>query len=620
MPSKNQIQSNGKALFPFPSARFVTDFTRLITDVDRLIVDISSIAEKQKASSATNGTHRRLRSDTIPTLREHARSFFESLTTFGVPIERLPVPYLELDSSVRIIRTNQACAKMLNRDSTFLAGKSLFTFIAGSDIRRFRAELADLRSGEPGLVSLTIVHQGKCCPAELHIRRHIVGREIGYVAVIDAQGYFQNKQSSMVSMSKDGSVSLHDLFMHLSSAHTIDALRDVVRNYCITAFNSPAGMIFVESRGNLELAAQWRGKHIPKRYLNEHVVTTGPAAYAFRSGKPVFSYRRKTHCSPSHYLVRLLPRSDGGTANFLPVGEPGQRPLGVMAVVLSDGQEPSPLVRDDMHRLAQLVSSWLLRAREHKEILEARTRAEETVKTQEEFLSALSHELKHPMTPILGWAIALSSGSLPTERQNLALEGIIRNVRTLNYLVEDMFDVVRISSGKLRLDLSEVRIQEIAREALMLIESSMESKKLRISTEISEAVPTFFADPRRIRQVLVNLLNNAVKFTPPGGGISLRILKQGNNVDCVVSDTGKGIARKFLPFVFDKFRQENRYAKARGAGLGLGLAIAREIAALHGGTIKAFSKGVDKGATFSLRLPLRREEHNKRPAVSSRGT
>ena len=139
----------------------------------------------------------------------------------------------------------------------------------------------------------------------------------------------------------------------------------------------------------------------------------------------------------------------------------------------------------------------------------------------------ISHELKNPMTPILNWAIALSSRSLAEDKESLAIESIIRNVRALNYLIDDLFDVARISSGKLRLEVAEMRIQDVVREALMATQQSAEKKKLRITTDISEAIPPFIADPRRVRQVLINLLNNAVKFTPGGGSIALRVARRG---------------------------------------------------------------------------------------------
>jgi signal transduction histidine kinase len=273
-----------------------------------------------------------------------------------------------------------------------------------------------------------------------------------------------------------------------------------------------------------------------------------------------------------------------------------------MVIPRADGSS----MQNDLIRVGHLLSGCIVRARAYEDALAARLTAEKIIRQKDEFFSIISHELKNPMMPILGWAVALSSGTLPPEKQNLALEGIVRNVRALNYLIEDLFDAARISTGKLRLQPAEIRIQEVAHEVLAAIGPAAEARKLRVSTDISGAIPPFIADPRRLRQALTNLLNNAVKFTPEGGSISLKVLKRGESIECTVSDTGKGIEPKFLPFVFDKFSQENHSLKNRSAGLGLGLSIVREIVHLHGGSIKASSEGIDKGSTFTLLLPMHR--------------
>jgi signal transduction histidine kinase len=149
-----------------------------------------------------------------------------------------------------------------------------------------------------------------------------------------------------------------------------------------------------------------------------------------------------------------------------------------------------------------------------------------------------------------------------------------------------------------------MRLQEVVREALTAIQPAAENKKLRIATDISEAIPPFSADARRVRQVLINLLNNAVKFTPNGGSIALKILRKGKYVQCSVSDSGRGIDPEFLPFVFDRFCQEKRASKEKAGGLGLGLTIVKEIAELHGGRVRAHSPGLDQGSTFTFELPI----------------
>ena len=410
--------------------------------------------------------------------------------------------------------------------------------------------------------------------------------------------------------------SMHELVIDLSCAQTVKSMADTVANYCGKAFRSPAGAIFVERNGDLEIISQWSSSQGPKRHLAEQIIKNGPVARAFRTGKPIFCRTPGTSQSPvSRYLHQLLRRCRSRTVTFLPIRMSQQPPVGVLGMILPHVEEFSSM-RENLVQLGQLVSGSIVRARAYDEALTARLEAENAIHSKDEFLSMLSHELKNPMIPILGWAVALSSGTLPADKQNLALEGIVRNIRALNYLVEDLFDAARITSGKLRLELGEVRIQDVAREALAAIQHTVEGKKLRISTDISEAIPPFMADSRRLQQILMNLLNNAVKFTPAGGSIAVRIRRCNDNVECMVSDTGKGIERKFLPFVFDRFRQENRSSKVHTAGLGLGLSIVREIAQLHGGSIEACSQGSDRGATFILRLPLRR----RRPASGRRVT
>jgi signal transduction histidine kinase len=418
------------------------------------------------------------------------------------------------------------------------------------------------------------------------------------------------QKAKMVSSPMPGKAILpmtNDLIIRLNRAQTLRAVADVVGEYCSKAFRSPAGMVFAEHDSRLQMVSHWCSREIPPRYLAEGMIEKGPVIRAFRTGEPVFWRRDQMLRSPaSRHLSRLLRRCHSDSVTFIPVSAEGVS-VGVLAMVLRDSAEFVSAFRDDLIRLSSLLAGCIVRARDYDDAIAARLKAETVANKKDEFLSILAHELKNPMMPILGWAVALSSGTLPADKQTVAMEGIIRNIRSLNYLIEDLFDAMRISSGKLRLQQSETRIQDVAREALTAIQYAAETKKLRISTDISEAIPPFMSDCRRLQQVLTNLLNNAVKFTPPGGSISLQIRRRGNSVECIVSDTGKGIERKFLPFVFDKFKQGNGSTKAYAAGLGLGLSIVREIVALHGGSVEAASEGPDKGSTFIVRLPLRKK-------------
>ena len=607
--TKNQLRKIREESFPQPAARFVADFAGLIKAVDRLMVDISSAIETEPASAVphSNGQPPTL-NGTISTLRDHAQSFVKSLQHFQLMIDRIPVPFMELDGKARIVRANEECAEMLNGFSTPLIGKSLFNFVPDSDTRRLHEYLGIARqTNKPCVVHTGIANRGKYYPVELRLRRQFVGADIGYLAVLDGAEEWRDLNTVTNQRGLRNGQSIDELLVKLSHVDDLKSIGDTVAECCGKALCSPAGMIFVRQGGDLELLSQWHAKIHEKPLLKE-LTKRGPIAHAFQTGETLFWHRgRAPHSRVGRYFSRLLRQSHGQNVTFLPLSTPDQRRVGVIAIVLPYGDECTSREHKWLSKLACIVSGIITRFLAYEEAVTARDRAEHTIKSKDEFLSILSHELKNPMMPILGWAVALSSGTLPTDKQNVALEGIIRNIRALNYLIEDLFDTMRISSGKFCLEFAETRIQDVAREALTAIQHNVESKKLRISTDISEAIPAFMADSRRLHQVLMNLLNNAVKFTHSGGSISLRIRRRDQSVECIVSDTGKGIERKFLPFVFEKFRQENHSSKIHAAGMGLGLAIVREIVELHGGSIEAFSEGADRGSTFIVRLPIRRK-------------
>ena len=618
MSTRNHVNrvENGDSLHP--AARFVTDFTGLLTAVDRLMVDVGVTVETAGNRPKSNGELSPLTlSGTISALRGHAQSFVKSIKHFGSPLDRIPIPCMELDERARIVRANEECAEILNGSAAQLSGKSLFSFVAGTDIKRLRKYLGVARqTNKPSVVHVSIMNRRGNRRVELRVRRQLVGAEVGYMAVLDSMDQWRYA-NAITDLKRNGyALSIAELAIQLGHAHTLQSMADIVGTHCSKAFRSPSGMIFIEREGDLQLVSQWCPYHIPRKRLLEGIVKRGPVLRAFRAGEPVF-WRVERHSNIGRYWCGLLRQCRGQSIVFLPIAAPKQRPVGVLVVVLPQVVEFAPVVYDDLVQLGEMLSGFILRARSFDEALAARISAESTIQSKDEFLSMLSHELKNPMMPILGWAVALSAGTLPADKQNLALEGIVRNIRALNYLVEDLFDAMRISSGKFRVELAETRIQDVARQALTAVQHAVESKKLRISTDISEAIPSFMADSHRLHQVLMNLLNNAVKFTPGGGSISLRVRRRNRNVEFIVSDTGKGIERKFLPFVFERFRQEKRPSKVHRAGLGLGLAIVREIVELHGGSIHAFSEGTDKGATFTVRLPMRKRNGRNAPRAPS---
>ncbi|WP_242043284.1 ATP-binding protein [Leptolyngbya sp. FACHB-671] len=238
----------------------------------------------------------------------------------------------------------------------------------------------------------------------------------------------------------------------------------------------------------------------------------------------------------------------------------------------------------------------------------AREQAETANRIKDEFLAVLSHELRSPLNPILGWLKLLRNGKLDTTRTTHALETIERNAQLQLQLIDDLLDISRILRGKLVLTAAPVDLSFVISSALETVRLAAEAKSLQVQTIISPNIGPVNGDTGRLQQVVWNLLSNAVKFTPVGGHITIELSSTGTNTQIQVKDTGKGIKPDFLPYIFEHFRQEDGATTRKFGGLGLGLAIARQITEMHGGTIKAESQGEGMGATFIVELPLSRGE------------
>jgi hypothetical protein len=232
----------------------------------------------------------------------------------------------------------------------------------------------------------------------------------------------------------------------------------------------------------------------------------------------------------------------------------------------------------------------------------ARDEAERQGRLKDEFLATLSHELRTPMTAILGWLSILLTGKAVRDVPS-ALAIIDRNARLQCQLIEDLLDMNSLIAGKVQLDTRAVDVGAIVREAVQALQPSAAAKQVTVGVSIDRDIQPSPADRRRLQQVLWNLVHNAVKFTSAGGRVEARVEQHNGEVVVTVSDSGRGIAPDFLPYVFDRFRRQDASTTADSHGLGLGLSIVKHLVELHGGKIQAFSDGVGKGATFVLRLP-----------------
>ncbi|HEY2906017.1 MAG TPA: PAS domain S-box protein [Vicinamibacterales bacterium] len=273
------------------------------------------------------------------------------------------------------------------------------------------------------------------------------------------------------------------------------------------------------------------------------------------------------------------------------------RVVGAMSFVSAESRRH--FTDQDLRFVEQVASRAGLAIENARAYVEAR----DANRLKDEFLATLSHELRTPLNTLLGYARMLSEGVIPAAKQRRAVEIIERNATSLSQIVADVLDVSRIISGKLRLELQPADLPSIIREALETVRPAADAKTLRIVIALESLDSIVQADAQRLQQVIWNLMSNAVKFTPQGGRIDVRLRQDDADVVIEVADSGIGIAADFLPYVFDRFRQaDSRFSREHG-GLGLGLAIARHIIEMHGGQIDVASEGSGKGSTFCVRLP-----------------
>ena len=257
-------------------------------------------------------------------------------------------------------------------------------------------------------------------------------------------------------------------------------------------------------------------------------------------------------------------------------------------------------ITDQVHAEEERHAATRLRLEESER---AHRNVEAASRLKDDFLANLSHELRTPLNAILGWTRILSDREPDTATAH-ALEVIQRNAVAQARLVDDLLDVSRIITGKIRLRLAPVDLAAVAVNALETVRPAAEARGVRLTTTIDPALPPVAGDAERLHQVLWNMLSNAVKFTDRDGGIVMDLKRDGSSVIVTVTDTGAGIAPAFLPFVFDRFAQGDSSSTRVHPGLGLGLAIVRHLVELHGGSVSADSPGSGQGATFRIRLPL----------------
>lgn len=294
--------------------------------------------------------------------------------------------------------------------------------------------------------------------------------------------------------------------------------------------------------------------------------------------------------------LRLSPLKPVGNVSLL------ERPL--RAATLISTVKVALRSRRRQYDVRELLREQII-ARQKEET--GRREAERLNRIKEEFLTTLSHELRTPLTPLLGWTKMLLSGALTPAASTRALTIIERNIKAQGQLIDDLLDISRIVTGKMRLNLGPIDINKVVETSVDIIRPAVDAKRITLDVEIPSEPVMMTGDFDRLQQVCWNLLTNAVKFTPVGGNISLRVVRNETHVELVVTDSGIGISAEFLPRLFERFSQADSSFTRSYNGLGIGLSLVRSLVELHGGIVRGESAGAGSGATFSVSLPYKVE-------------
>jgi len=269
--------------------------------------------------------------------------------------------------------------------------------------------------------------------------------------------------------------------------------------------------------------------------------------------------------------------------------------------------------------VARHTAAAIENARLHRDAQAARSAAESADRAKDEFLATLSHELRNPLNAVQGWAALLEGGQLTEAQSRRAVQIILRNVTLQVRLVDDLLDMSKVVSGRMRLAVQAVELRGVIEEALDGIRPPAEAKGIRLRSVLESPGAPVSGDPGRLRQVVWNLLDNAVKFTPKEGRVQVTLQRVTSHVEIIVSDTGQGISAGALPYIFERLRQGDSTSTRAHGGLGIGLALVRHLVQLHGGNVFAESPGEGQGATFVVKLPLMIAEIGEEPIVHTEG-
>ncbi|MBG1270290.1 AAA family ATPase [Nostoc sp. WHI] len=431
------------------------------------------------------------------------------------------------------------------------------------------------------------------------------------IAIDNARLYQEAQQAQKIAeRALERIARLQSITAALSESLTPAQVSEVIVEQSMAALGASSALVALvnESKTELEIVrAVGYKQDLVEAWRHLSIDSPSPLAEAVRTGQPIWAQATKNRVARYPHLAEIYAQYDFDTWISIPLmiegGAVGGITLGFAEPQLLSGEDQAFILA-----LAQQCAQAIARAYLYEAERTARNAAESANRVKDEFLAVLSHELRTPLNPILGWAKLMRSRKLDQATSDRALETIERNAKLQTQLIEDLLDVSRILQGKLNLNFNRINLISVIEAAIETVRLSAEAKSIPILIIIESCVGQVLGDANRLQQVFWNILSNAIKFTPSGGEVKIKLEQLGPEIQICVTDTGKGIAPEFLPYVFDYFRQADSATTRKFGGLGLGLAIVRHLVELHGGTVQVESLGENQGATFTVRLPCLQNE------------
>jgi PAS domain S-box-containing protein len=440
------------------------------------------------------------------------------------------------------------------------------------------------------------------------------------IAIDNARLYNETQQAKLAAeFAANRTARLLTVMMALSESLTSAQVAEVIIEQGMSALGASSGLVAVlnQDASELEIIQAIGYEHVGDFLRSFSIHAPYPLAEAVRTGQPVWVETIENRIARYPHLAQAYAKAGSKAWISVPLLIEGQA-VGGLSLSFSTVPQLSESDRAFILALAQQSAQSIDRARLYESEGQARAQAEAANRIKDEFLAVLSHELRTPLNPILGWTRLLRRGNLDSGKTAAALETIERNAQLQAQLIEDLLDISRILQGKLSFNSTPINLQTILTSAIETVRLAAEAKNIQIQTQLEPTVGDVLGDAARLQQIVWNLLTNAIKFTPAGGRVEVKLsladeepgthdtelMTKDKLAQIQVRDTGKGIKPEFIPYVFDTFRQADSSITRTFGGLGLGLAIVRHLVELHGGTVKAESSGEGQGATFTVILPL----------------